>query len=342
MIDHHGLGCPGERSGELCGRPGLGSQLTIPGDFGKIETPDDVVPAAALALGCVTCNCMRVERASICSCRRCSWRSFFVCRRQPVLPVRPTTLLSVTPCSANGSASSVVDVYDAGTGTWSASAINLSVPRYYLASASSEPLVIFAGGACVAVSVSVVKHSCSDLGGRVYDVVDIFNVNTRAWSSTSTGAGRLGSKRNYLAGAALNGYFMFGGGRYALTRDTCPEKFCSTVSSPSADVDLYVGATGSWEYHPSALSEPRSSLAAAAAANRIVFSGGMCGKRKIAALACSHLHAVEAAYLLQLLMCTLSDVVEHIFLSFSRQSLPHSNGLRRHHSDRRRGVRTFR
>lgn len=56
-------------------------------------------------------------------------------------------------------------------------------------------------------------HSRSDIYG-LKDTIDIYDMNTGQWSSTSTGVGSLSLARTLLAAAGLGNKILFAGGRY--------------------------------------------------------------------------------------------------------------------------------
>lgn len=95
----------------------------------------------------------------------------------------------------------IVDVYDVLTGTWNSTSTGvgqLSVARDGLAAASAGNKVVFAGGSGA---------------GFFSATVDIFDVASGAWNSTTTGAGQLSIARQYLAAASTGSIIIFAGGR---------------------------------------------------------------------------------------------------------------------------------
>lgn len=94
--------------------------------------------------------------------------------------------------------------------------------------------------------------------------MDIYDVSTGKWQSTSTGAGQLSVGRTRLAAAGAGTKVVFAGGYSA-----------DGVASDA--VDIYDVATGKWSSTGTGagqLSVARRDLAAAAAGNLIVFAGG--------------------------------------------------------------------
>lgn len=73
----------------------------------------------------------------------------------------------------------------------------LSVARYSLAAAAANNKIIFGGGFNGSISL---------------DVIDVDDVSTGVWSSTSTGEGRLYQARAYLAAASAGSTVVFAGG----------------------------------------------------------------------------------------------------------------------------------
>jgi len=89
--------------------------------------------------------------------------------------------------------SSVVDIYDAETDTWSVA--SLSQPRSSLAATTVGNLAIFAGGRLL---------------GQNSDVVDIYDADTGTWSTTT-----LSEARSYPAATTIGESAMIAGGRTA-------------------------------------------------------------------------------------------------------------------------------
>lgn len=76
---------------------------------------------------------------------------------------------------------------------------HLSVARSYLAAAGAGNKLVFAGGLTSTGTSSV---------------VDIYDVLTQAWNSSSTGAGQLSVARAHLAAASAGNRIVFAGGLY--------------------------------------------------------------------------------------------------------------------------------
>lgn len=92
---------------------------------------------------------------------------------------------------------------------------HLSVARVSLAAASAGNKMVFAGGRYVRHFVS---RRCSLIMSRALSghvvTVDIYDVSTSQWNSTSTGAGQLSVARSDLAAAAAGSKIIFAGGLY--------------------------------------------------------------------------------------------------------------------------------
>ena len=134
-----------------------------------------------------------------------------------------------------GGYSNVVDVYNGATGAWSTA--QLSVARYYLAAASVGNVALFAGGynggallcregvedvyCCVRVECLRVLQCCGSVcpatsssltratadGGASFNVVDVYNSATGAWSTA-----QLSVARSSLAAASVGNVAIFAGG----------------------------------------------------------------------------------------------------------------------------------
>jgi hypothetical protein len=137
----------------------------------------------------------------------------------------------------NAAPSSVVDSYNARTGTWSTA--TLSQAREDAAAASIGTRAFFAGGFA---------------SPNPSAVVDIYDEARGSWSVAA-----LSQARNFLAVTAVGGVALFAGGQLA-------------SGKPTSVVDIYDGANGEWT--ESALSQPRFSAAAATAGDLAIFAGG--------------------------------------------------------------------
>ena len=147
----------------------------------------------------------------------------------------------------------VVDMYDISTDTWTSTTTNpnlkLSVARYNLAAAAAGNKILFAGGDT----------------GNSSAVVDMYDVSTNTWTSTSTNPNlKLSFARPNLAAAATGNKILFAGGDYLGGVDV---------------VDMYDVSTDTWTSKSTnsnfKLSVGRYNLAAAAAGNKIFFAGGL-------------------------------------------------------------------
>lgn len=91
---------------------------------------------------------------------------------------------------------------------------HLSVARLSLAAASAGNKMVFAGGRYVRhLFLEDSHHMSRALSGHVA-TVDIYDVSTSQWNSTSTGAGQLSVARSDLAAAAAGSKIIFAGGLY--------------------------------------------------------------------------------------------------------------------------------
>jgi len=135
--------------------------------------------------------------------------------------------------------SNVVDIYNDGNNTWSAS--QLSTGRAFLAAAGWGTKILFGGGQDITTTIPT-------------DLVDIYDINSATWTIS-----RLSQARSHLAAAATCNKIFFAGGVLA-------------NASASDRVDIYDVPSGTWS--TAQLSEPRIDLFGVAAGNRIFFGGG--------------------------------------------------------------------
>ena len=184
--------------------------------------------------------------------------------------------------------SSVVDIYNTSTSTWSTA--SLSQGRYNLAATSAGNQVFFGGGysssgfsnavdifntSTNAWTTANLSHDCWNLaatavgntvffaGGTTNDAdgepptntVNIFNTSTNTWTTAS-----LFQARSQLAAASVGSKVLFAGGTDA-------------AGNPSNVVDIYNTATNTWS--TASLSQARYNLAATSAGNQIFFAGGL-------------------------------------------------------------------
>lgn len=136
-----------------------------------------------------------------------------------------------------GNPSAVVDIYDAGTGSWSTA--SLTIPKGNMTATSLPGLAFFAGGFTT--------------NGVDSDVVDIYNYNTAGWSTAS-----LSVPRGGLASATVGTKAFFAGG------------FVGAAASNA--IDVYESSTDQWSTME--LSEARTSLAATSSGTKVFFAGG--------------------------------------------------------------------
>ena len=144
---------------------------------------------------------------------------------------------------SNGNPTSLVDIYDAVTGTWATA--SLSQARYSLAAVTVGSRVIFAGG------TKSNQHIYSDM-------VDIYNDQTGTWSTAT-----LSQARSELAGATLGTMAIFAGGN------------AYSGIHYSDVVDIYDTATDTWS--TTTLSEARRFICGTAVAGQAMFAGGETG-----------------------------------------------------------------
>ncbi|HAQ37051.1 MAG TPA: hypothetical protein DCQ58_00955 [Saprospirales bacterium] len=109
-----------------------------------------------------------------------------------------------------------IDIYNAETGVWSTD--ELSVSRFGAASASIGDLIMFAGGSSLdgAVGTEVIS-----------DVIDIYNVKTKQWSTA-----KLSIPRLFAAGVTVGDKVLFAGGQ--------------NLDQTLDRVDIYNATTNEW------------------------------------------------------------------------------------------------
>ena len=141
-----------------------------------------------------------------------------------------------------------IDIYNAETDVWTTD--ELSVPRFGAASASVGDLIMFAGGVSLdgAVGTEVIT-----------DVIDIYNVKTKQWTTA-----KLSIPRLYTAGASIQNRILFAGGQ-------------DEYGEPSNRVDIYNATTNEWSID--SLSVARAfqdnDQASAIVCGKAFFVGGM-------------------------------------------------------------------
>jgi Galactose oxidase, central domain/Kelch motif len=145
------------------------------------------------------------------------------------------------------SGSKTVDIYDVLSNTWTTA--QLSEARGSLAGAAAGNKILFAGG-------------FSDTNG-VSKTVDIYDVPSNTWSTA-----QLSEARQYLAAATAGNKIFFAGGDSDLNL-----VYNNVYLGVSKTVDIYDALANTWT--TAQLSEARTSLAGAAAGNKVFFAGGL-------------------------------------------------------------------
>jgi N-acetylneuraminic acid mutarotase len=138
--------------------------------------------------------------------------------------------------------SSIVDIYDFATQTWSTG--ELSKVRSDIAAVAAGNKIFFAGGR--------LGDGAND---QLFSTVDIYDVSTNTWSVSS-----LSQPRAYIAAAALGDKVFFAGGEKDWNYNT------------SDRVDIYDMVSGAWT--TAQLSEARAYISAVAIDNKVYFAGG--------------------------------------------------------------------
>jgi hypothetical protein len=140
--------------------------------------------------------------------------------------------------------SNAVDVYNATSGLWTST--NLNIARAFHASATVGTKIYVAGGQRTAI-----------LGFT--ETVEVYDTETGVWTTLDQG---LSQARGYLAAAVSGTKIFFAGGRTGL------------VATPtiSAVVDIYDTETGNWTVEN--LDVARAELTATAVGNFVLFAGG--------------------------------------------------------------------
>lgn len=192
-----------------------------------------------------------------------------------------------------GSPSSRVDIFDAATGAFAPTALRLSQAREGMAAVSVRTLAMFAGGYSTpsspvstvdifdietgAHTVAAVSQPRSDFAAAasgaiamftsgcyvtaetpscLLDLVDIFNADTKSWSTAT-----LSLKRNGVAGAACGDLFVFAGG------------YIPPSAAGISTVDVFNVSSELWSVQ--ALRYPRGFLTAVGLAEYFLFAGGV-------------------------------------------------------------------
>ena len=147
--------------------------------------------------------------------------------------------------------SKTVDIYDAVSNTWTTA--QLSEARTGLGVAMAGNRVFFAGGQG--------KNGASQ-------TVDIYEIPSNLWTTARLSEGRVG-----VSGAGAGNNVVFGGGYKVLFPSGGGSGNGSFDVGASDAVDIYTISSNTWTQ--SRLSEAREFPAAAGAANKILFAGGV-------------------------------------------------------------------
>jgi hypothetical protein len=146
---------------------------------------------------------------------------------------------------ANGGVSSVVDIYNVSSNTWTTA--SLSQARVYLAATSVGNLAFFAGGGTFANGGQIGGYS---------SLVDIYNASSNTWTTAS-----LSQPRRELTATSVGDLALFAGG---LSVGAAPTYF--------SIVDIYNASSNSWT--TASLSQARDILAATSLGDLAFFAGG--------------------------------------------------------------------
>ena len=147
------------------------------------------------------------------------------------------------------SATSIVDIYDLTTNTWTIS--NLSEARGYCKAVVAGTKIFFAGG---------LKNNQS-----LSSKVDIYDLQTNSWSSTSLPGGA----RAVVAAVASQNKVLFCGG-YTVYED--PIGWGMVLTTPSPAIDVYDNTTGQWS--ASTMAVNKDGFAAISVNGKVYLAGG--------------------------------------------------------------------
>lgn len=139
-----------------------------------------------------------------------------------------------------------VDLYSLSSDSWSTAA--LTVPRNAASAASVGGKALIAGGG---------KLTAGFGSYFAFDIVDIFDATTGAWTTANLSTGRM-----FMASTQLGSRAFFAGG----ISSSAPPFSVRTI------VDIYDDAAGTWSV--AQLSHPRYSHSAASAGTVALFAGG--------------------------------------------------------------------
>ena len=155
------------------------------------------------------------------------------------------------------SQTSVVDIYDASSGSWSTA--QLSEARYGIAATSTGDKAIFAGGSYVT--------SYPNYSWTTSDAVDIYDMKTNSWSTTT-----LSEARSLLAATVAGNKIYFSGGVRTLNGPS--------FISCSDKIDVFDIETNSWSII-TGLHEARAEMASIAGVDKIFWAGGSTSRSSV-------------------------------------------------------------
>lgn len=150
--------------------------------------------------------------------------------------------------------SSVVDIYDRNSRTWSTA--QLSNSRGEIAVTSLGNKIFFAGG------VNWENHQSLQWNGS-YDNVDIYDASNNTWS-----VAHLSKSRQNICAVAIGNKVIFAGGTYF----TKISGISNPVAHVSDVVDIYDTSTDSWS--AAKLSVARTEISAVVIGSNVYFAGG--------------------------------------------------------------------
>jgi hypothetical protein len=150
--------------------------------------------------------------------------------------------------------SSVVDIYDRNSSTWTTT--QLSNSRGDIAVASVGNKIFFAGG------VNWDNYQSVQWNGS-YDNVDIYNASNNTWS-----VAHLSKARESICAVVVGNKVIFAGGTY-FTRNP---NIGNPVGNASDVVDIYDVSTDTWSV--AKLSVARTEISAVVIGNNVYFAGG--------------------------------------------------------------------
>jgi len=222
-------------------RPQINAQLISIGNLS--QTRHGVAVASAgnkiLFAGGFNTNMAATDRVDIYDITTQSWTTSQLsvgrCYMATVASGNKIFFAGGSPDASGGNASKVVDIYDVVSNTWSIAA--LSEAGYKIVAAAVGDNVLFAGG--------------TGLGGRSTNV-DIYNIQTKSWSTTNLPLARVSGHSAVSANGKV--YIAGGNGLY------------------NGSVDIYDNATTSWSTWT--MSEAKADFAGIALGSKIYWAGG--------------------------------------------------------------------